>query len=207
MAYDSERPPGSFAKGREASYRRVAFVLLVLVLVTGLFSCALVLTGSLGFVPAVAVVAGTFAASRLFGLRLDQALRWGKGGNAEIAVGAELELLRHEGYAVMHDLDRVVAGNVDHFVSGASGAFMIETKFRTYAPRDIPKAKRVAKLLAHDIGVSWIQPVICCAKRNYGPRVVKGVAVVGRAQLLPYLRSQRNPVVPFDRLAAFADRQ
>jgi Nuclease-related domain len=207
LAYDLARSPGGFAKAREASHRRVALLLLVLALVAGLLSFALVINGNFGVVPAVALLGAAFAASQLFDVRLDQGLRWGKGGNAEIVVGTELELLREEGYTVMHDLDRIVAGNVDHFVSGSTGAFLIETKFRSYANRDIPKVKRVAKSLAHDIGVSWIQPVICCAKRDYGPRTVKGVAVVGRAQLLPYLRSQRNPVVSFDRLAAFADRQ
>ena len=49
--------------------------------------------------------------------------------------------------------------------------------------------------------------MICFATRRYGPKTIKGVAVLGVDELVPYIRSQRNPVVPFDALANFADKQ
>ena len=207
MAYDVDRKPGIFAKRRESESLRVAFFFTALVL-AGLVVCAaLLLTRTLGALSALALIFVAFAAKHLFDTRMDLAVRWGKGGNAEEAVGAELESLRAEGYIVMHDLENVVRGNVDHLISGPTGVFMVETKFRRYNDPDIPKAKRVAVEIARQLETSWVQPVICVATRNYGPRMVKGVAVVGRRQLLPYVRAQKNRPAPFDQLAAFADRQ
>ena len=207
MAYDPDRKPGVFAKGRESSDFRVAFVFLTLV-VAGLMVCAgLLLTGTSGVVAALALIFVAFAGKHFFEARLDSGVRWGKGGNGEVAVGVDLEFLRAEGFIVMHDLEHVVPGNVDHLISGPTGAFMIETKFKSYRDSDIPKAKRDAQAIAHQLGASWVQPVICFATRNYGPRMVKGVAIVGRQQLLPYVRAQKNRQVPFEQLAAFADRQ
>lgn len=207
MAYDVDRKPGVFAKGRESSDFRVAFVFLVLVVAGGLVSAALLLTGRFGVAAGVVLVIVALAAKHSFDIRLDSGVRWGKGGNAEAAVGTDLESLRADGYVVMHDLEHVVPGNVDHLISGPTGAFMIETKFRSYRDSDIPKAKRVAHAIAQQLEAPWVQPVICVATRSYGPRMVKGVAVVGRQQLLPYVRAQKNRQVPFERLAAFADRQ
>ena len=97
----------------------------------------------------------------------------------------------------MHDLENVVPGNVDHLINGPTGAFMIETKFKSYRNLDIPKAKHVALVIAQQCQASSVQPVICVATRSYGPRMVKGVAVVGRQQLLPYVRAQTNRPIPF----------
>jgi hypothetical protein len=207
VAYDAERRPGAFAKARESSHRRVALIFISLLCVATVLLFALLLAGLAGLVPALALLAVGYAAREFADPRLESGVRWGKGGNAEVAVGTALDSLRQEGYVVMHDLDRVVPGNVDHLVSGPSGVFMIETKFRRYENSDLPKARRVAKTVADDLGIRWVQPVICCAKRSYGPIADKGVAVVGLQQLLPYVRSQANPTAPFERLAAFADRQ
>ena len=207
VAYDVDRKPGDFVRGRASDDFRVALVFLVLVVSVCFVSAALLLTGAAGAAAAVGLLFVTFAAKRFFENRLDSGINWGKGGNAEAAVGTDLESLRVDGYIVMHDLEHVVPGNVDHLISGPTGAFMIETKFKSYKDSDIPKAKRVAQTIAHQLEASWVQPVICVATRSYGPRMVNGVAVVGRQQLLPYVRAQTNRPVPFERLAAFADRQ
>jgi hypothetical protein len=186
---------------------RVAFVFLALGLAATITAFALLLLGAAGVVTSIALFAIAFAVKEFFDPRFDASVSWSKGANAEQAVGDALTTLRREGYVVMHDLDKVVAGNIDHLVSGPTGVFMIETKFKRYLDPDIPKAKRVAKQVAHELGIAWVQPVICCATRSYGPRMVNGVAVLGRDQLLSYVRAQKKPVVDFDRLAAFADRQ
>lgn len=207
MAYDIDRAPGAFAKAAEKSHSRVAFAFLVLgVLPLGLAG-GLLMSGSLGVVQIVGLVGAQYMASRFFDLRLHHAVNWGKGGNAEAAVGDELSALYEEGFVVLHDLEGVVGGNIDHLVSGPTGVFMVETKFRRYQNRDLGKAKSVAHKLSRDLDVAWVQPVICFGSRSYGPVRVKGVAVVGREQLNSYLRAQKNPTVSFDRLARFADGQ
>lgn len=172
-----------------------------------LVSLALLLAGSAGVISSLALLAAAYVANLFAGERLESAIRWRKGGNGEAKVGALLDTLRHEEFVVMHDLDKVVAGNIDHLVVGPTGAFMVETKFRRYDDRDLPKAKRTAAMLANELGSAWVQPVICFATRSYGPRNVRGVTVVGVDGLLSYIRSQNSPVVPCDRLARFADSQ
>lgn len=207
MAYDLDREPGRFAKARERSDLGVAAVFLALVVVALGLAVGLLATGTAGLLSSAALLFVGLAARQLHDTRFESGERWGKGGNAERTVGRRLDALRAEGFVVMHDLERVVTGNVDHFVSGPTGAFMIETKFRRYEDPDIPKAKRVARTMASEIGARWIQPVICVASRSYGPRMVKNVMVVGQEQLVPYLLSQSNPTIPFERVATFADRQ
>ena len=151
----------------------------------------MLLSGTSTALAAAALVFVGFAARHFFDERLTAGTRWGKGGNAERAVGNLLEELRQEGFCVEHDLDNLVAGNVDHLLWKGDCFFLIETKFRSYRDRDVPKAKRDAAAVARRVRVRWVQPVICLATRSYGPRDVRGVAVVGLEQLLPYLRSQR----------------
>jgi hypothetical protein len=207
VAYEVERKPGRFAKSRESSDRRIALVFGVCLITATVLCVALAVWGLSGVIPAVALLAVAYAARQFADHRLDSRIRWGKGGNAEIKVGEALELLRADGYVVMHDLDKVVPGNVDHLVSGPNGVFMVETKFKSYRHTDLPKARYVAKTIAHELDMRWVQPVVCLATRTYGPKIVGKVAVVGFEQLIPYIQSQRNQSVSFERLAAFADRQ
>ncbi len=58
----------------------------------------------------------------------DRANDWWWGAEMEREVARRLEPLRDEGWMVAHDIPREGGGNVDHFVSGPSGAFAIETK-------------------------------------------------------------------------------
>lgn len=207
MPYDVDRRPGFFAKSREATHLRVAVVFVAVVLAAGVLALTLILTRTASIITSGGLIFIGLAAHHFFGARLDQGITWGKGGNAEAAVGAELELLRIERFTVMHDLENVVPGNVDHVVSGPTGVFMIETKFRRYEQSALRKARRDAFAVARELETRWVQPVICVATRSYGPRMVEGVAIVGRKQLLPYIRSQKHPRVSFEQLAKFADRQ
>ena len=186
---DQERLPGSFANRRAAAEFRVAFVFMVLALVGVVVCAAMVLSGTATIVGAGALVFVAVAAKHFFDDRLGIGIRWGKGGSGEAAVGELLEELRADGYRVEHDLDHIVPGNVDHLVRSPTRAFMVETKFRAYHDRDIPKARRDAATIARRLGISWVQPIICLATRSYGPLNVRGVIVVGLDQLLPFIRS------------------
>lgn len=206
MAYDLERRPGGFALTRGERTMRIAGVYLALVLASVALALVLLLTGALEPVASVALVGAVLIARPFFNGALDAATPWLKGGNAEAAVGEALDELRRERFVVMHDLENVVGGNVDHLVAGPSGVFMVETKFRRYQDHELGKAKHVAAKIGGELGV-WVQPVICVAKRDYGPKPTHGVVVVGKRQLVPYIRSQHKPPVDFERLARFADRQ
>ena len=136
---------------------------------------------------------------------MDVALRWRKGKVAEQEIGDELDLLRRERYYVLHDVEQDGEGNVDHLVSGPSGVFLVETKYRGYEFSALLKARRQAAKL-HDVLGVWVTPVICVAKRSYGPRKHRGVWVMGKNELLDWIRAQHNATLPFERLARFADR-
>jgi hypothetical protein len=108
---------------------------------------------------------------------------------------------------VMHDIEQAGEGNIDHLVSGPSGVFMIETKLRSYNERQLSKAKRQAAKLHDELDV-WVTPVICLAERTgeRPPYKHAGVWIVRRDQLVGWLGEQRNQVLPFERLARYADR-
>ena len=165
---------------------------LVLVLAGVVVCAAMLISGTSTVVGAVSLIFVAVAAKHFFDDRLGIGIRWGKGGNAEAAVGELLETLRADGYTVEHDLEHLVPGNVDHLLRSPTRAFMVETKFRAYADRDIPKAKRVAAAIARRRSIPWVQPIICLATRSYGPLHVRGVIVVGLDQLLPYIRSTQR---------------
>jgi hypothetical protein len=106
----------------------------------------------------------------------------------------------------MHDIEQEHEGNIDHLVSGPSGVFMIETKWRRYQESHLVKAKRQARKLHDELGV-WVTPVIAIGERaNSKPFKTKGVWVVPRQSLLAWLHDQKNATLEFERLARFADR-
>jgi hypothetical protein len=107
----NENRPGSFAKRRALSQFRVALVFLVLGLAAAAASAAMLLSGTSTAIGAAALVFVGVAAKHFFDERLALGVRWGKGGNAEQAVGSLLDELRQDGFIVEHDLDDVVAGN------------------------------------------------------------------------------------------------
>jgi hypothetical protein len=116
----------------------------------------------------------------------------------------DLQELRHERFVVMHDIQRPGRANVDHLVSGPTGVFLIETKHRRYLDAHLGRVMRQALELHGELDV-FVTPVICLEQRSYGPRRLRNVWVMGRPELLPFLRAQRKPRLPFERLAAWAD--
>lgn len=137
--------------------------------------------------------------------RLDEAIRRLRGARAEQAVGETLNELRREGWTVLHDIEQRGEGNIDHIASGPGGIYLVETKARAYQDARLTKAKRQAAKLHADVGV-WVTPVVCLHERRGKPFKTRGVWVVPRGELLEWLRVQRNPPVPFEQLAQFADR-
>ena len=123
---------------------------------------------------------------------------------AEQSVGTALNSLRAEGYDVMHDVEQRGEGNIDHIVTGPTGAYMIETKARTYQDDALRKAKRQAAKLHKELGV-WVTPVICISDREVTLRRRDGVWIVPREHLVDWIRRQRNPRPSYERLALYAD--
>jgi hypothetical protein len=83
---------------------------------------------------------------------------------------------------------------------------MVETKHRGYEIAHLKKAKRQAAKLHDELGVC-VTPVICLdQRRDRDPYRREGVWIVCRTRLLEWVPAQRNQVLAFDRLAAFADR-
>jgi hypothetical protein len=126
------------------------------------------------------------------------------GAVAEQRVGETLEELRNEGWIVMHDIEQAHEGNIDHLVSGPNGIYLVETKARGYQDDALRKARRQAAKLHDELG-AWVTPVICIDKRNGRAFKHDRVWIVPRQHLLPWLRSQRNEPVQFERLARYAD--
>ena len=122
------------------------------------------------------------------------------GAHAESIVGYLLEKLRAIGFEVVH------AKGSDHFVSGPSGVFMVETKRWEYEPWHLQKAKRHATKLARELGI-FVTPVICLARRRPAdPYRDHGVWILGRDRLVNWLTAQRNETVEPGRLARLAER-
>ena len=144
--------------------------------------------------------------SRVVDRRARTAVNWLRGARSEVAVGNALADLTRDGYTVMHDIEQDGEGNVDHLVSGPTGVYMIETKYRRYDEQaHLRKAKRQAAKLHDELGV-WVTPVVCLdQRRGQNPYRHHGVWIVCRENLAEWVASQRNPVLEFERLAAFAN--
>lgn len=161
----------------------------------------------------VAGAVGLGGLERTCGERVEAAERtWGKGGKAEVAVGAELDRLKGKGFAVAHDIAHPRVGNIDHAAVGPSGIFVVETKSQEkkvsvaepggrllldgHAPQKdfVAQAAREGALLAELLGVhpGLVRPIICFpngwvkkgteARREGSP----GVRVIG----LPWLAEE-----------------
>lgn len=130
--------------------------------------------------------------------------RWGEGARGEFRVGEELEKLHKEGYYIFHDWQSGY-GNVDHFIVGPQGIFVVETKADTgeitsdlgrlfrngkFLPKDPisqvrGNAAKVSKLIS-DSGSRkpWVNPILCFSRaelRCYG--AVNGVEIANIGSL------------------------
>jgi hypothetical protein len=177
-------------------------------LVAGLCAIALFAVGLLASNRATVATSVIVIAAAL-GLRwhanreVDVAVRWLGGARAEEAVGEVLDKLRPE-FVVMHDLDQVGPGNVDHVVSGPTGVYMVETKRHGYKDDDLRKARGRAAAIGNQLGV-WVTPVICLATRECDPFKHDRVWVVPPTRINDWMKAQRNKPVEFERLARWAD--
>jgi len=123
---------------------------------------------------------------------------------AQPSGGALLEELRREGFVVMHDIEQLGEGSVDHLVGGPSGVFLVETKLRGDEHEQLRKAKQQAAKLASALGVSVTPVVALTEQRERVPYCRHGVWIISSGQLLSWIRAQREPVVGVERLARFA---
>jgi hypothetical protein len=119
----------------------------------------------------------------------DDAINWLLGGDMEVAVARKLDVLRDEGWLITHDVKKDFAGNVDHFVSGPTGAFAIETKRGQGRASDRNQAVANAVWAKEKFGQRWVTAVLCVGT-DPPPRPEKRghVWIVGLPDLVPFLR-------------------
>ena len=178
-------------------------------LMVGLLALVSVISLLLALSPARTLVAGV-AVLLAVGLlkvigerKLDLAVRWRRGWVAERSVGEELNRLRWDGFIVMHDVPQRGEGNIDHIVSGPTGAYLIETKARGYQADHLVRARRQAAKLQAELG-TWVTPVMCLNERESKAFHHERVWIVPR-QHIDWIRNQTNRPVLFERLARYAD--
>jgi hypothetical protein len=204
VAYNVDRAPGEWI-GREAN-RRARAVWLVVMLVEAVAAIAALyaLSPHRTIVGGLAIIAAALMLKLIGDPLIVRAVHAKVGFAAEQSVGTALNSLRAEGYDVMHDVEQRGEGNIDHIVTGPTGAYMIETKARTYQDDALRKAKRQAAKLHKELGV-WVTPVICISDREVTLRRRDGVWIVPREHLVDWIRRQRNPRPSYERLALYTD--
>jgi hypothetical protein len=204
MAYDVDRRPGTWVSGQAARRSVRVWLLAAGLFAIAAFAIGLVVSNRATVVTSLLVIAAAIGLRRYANREADLAVRWLSGARAEEAVGQELNKLRPD-FVVMHDLDHVGPGNVDHVVSGPTGVYMVETKRYRYEVDDLRKARARAAAIGDLLGV-WVTPVICLATREREPFNHDRVWIVSRIGINNWIKSQRNKPVEFERLARWADR-
>jgi hypothetical protein len=113
-----------------------------------------------------------------------------RGAEGEEVVRDELDVLRDEGWLVLHNYEKPYGGNVDHIVVGPHGAFAIETKAGRYRAGNVGQAIGSAMAVRERAGLGWVTAVVCVP--NHGTPTQKGAAwLVGRDNLAEWLRGAR----------------
>lgn len=204
VAYDSDRRPGEWVARQATRHGRAVWLVIALLGLAAMVSFALALSSQKTLLAGLAVLAAVLLLGLVGERQLDFALRFRRGAAAELSVGETLNVLRGEGFVVMHDVEQTGEGNIDHIVSGCTGVYLIETKARGYLGEQLAKARRQAAKLHDELGV-WVTPVICIEERKGKPFRHDRVWIVPRSAVLDWVRGQRNPEVPFERLARWAD--
>lgn len=146
------------------------------------------------------------------------AQRWGAGAVGETRVGRELERLHKEGFYVFHDWDSG-KGNVDHFVIGPQGVFVVETKVftgeisgengkllrngRPIPGKDVTRqamaeAMAVRDLLRSSSGIeAFVHPVLCFSSATLSwYRPINNVEITNLGSLNRYIMTQRKRYSP-----------
>lgn len=203
MSYHVDSTPGTYAAPRESTVSVRSLLLVVAFAGVGALPLVLARAFDVSFAvsaPIVVLLAVIYWAAESDSVLMERGL---KGRNGEAVVGEALEGLRWERYIVLHDVPFEGEGNIDHLVSGPSGVFLVETKFGSYLPVHLKKARRQAAKLSGDLGVP-VTPVLCVGASEGDPYRHGGVQVVGFDGLLAWIREQSNPPVEFERLAHFS---
>jgi hypothetical protein len=203
VSYHVDSTPGAYSTpaGRSVSAR--SLLLVAVFAGIGLLPLVLARAFDVSFAvsaPIVVLLAVIYWAAESDSVLMERGL---KGRNGEAVVGEALEGLRWERYIVLHDVPFAGEGNIDHLVSGPNGVYLVETKFGSYLPVHLKKAKRQAAKLGEELGV-LVTPVLCVASSEDGPYRHFGVQVVGFEALLAWIREQSNSPVEFERLARFS---
>ncbi len=207
LAYDLDTQPGEWVTEQACGRERVVWLALGTLVLLMLSAIGVYVGfGLVGTPLSIVVLALMIIVKRFVEPRVTLAVRWTRGARTERTVGANLDELRREGYVVMHDLEQNGEGNIDHLVSGRSGVYLVETKYRSYREDQLRKAKRQAAKVASSLGV-WVTPLICIGEREArAPYRHDGVWILSLPQLTEWIKSQRNRTVEFERLARFADQ-
>jgi hypothetical protein len=204
MAYDVDQEPGGWVSEQAASRSARVWMLAAGLLAIAMLAVGLLVSSRATAATSLILIGAAFALRWYANREMDVAARWLGGARAERAVGEELNKLRPK-YVVLHDLDRVGPGNVDHVVSGPTGVYMVETKLHRYEENDLRKARGRAAAIGGQLGV-WVTPVICLATRDRDPFKHDRVWIVPRTRFNDWIKGQRNQAVDFERLARWADR-
>jgi hypothetical protein len=205
MGYEVGKPAGEWVRKQSTRRERQIWLMAGFCIVAAALIFVLAIGHALTVFGSVVLLATAVLVRPLLNSAIDNHFRLLGGTHAEEAVGETLNQLVREGWTVMHDIERGPGGNIDHLASGPGGVFMIETKARRYADGHLGKAKWQAKRLHDDEFGVWVVPVICLHRRSRAPFKHKGVWIVPHEHLLDWLRSQHNAILPFERLARFAD--
>jgi hypothetical protein len=133
----------------------------------------------------------------------DEAINNLLGGRAERLVAHQVEPLRELGWTIAHNVPREGGGNLDHFLSGPTGAYAIETKSGKYRAADRGQTISNAVWAKEKFGVRFVTAVLCVETNppEEPRRELHGQSecwVLGPAQLhdwlLAYRWTPRRPV-------------
>jgi hypothetical protein len=186
-----DRAPGTWVSQQAA--RKSAFVWLIgaVLVATALLSIGLIVASKATVASSAFVIALAVFLKWRADRAVDAAMPWRWGAKAEVEVGRALDVLAHEGYDVLHDVQLSGQANLDHVVSGPNGVYLIETKSHRFKPGAPKRAKGQAKWLRHEVGV-WVTPVICIHQRRKPAFESDGVSIVPAHGILDWIRAQSN---------------
>ena len=205
VSLERDRPPGAWVTEQATRRSRLVWLLVLALVIVAATSFALALSPHKTISGGAGLLALVLVLRVLAERKTETALRWRRGATAERSVGETLNLLRDEGYTVLHDVEQAGEGNIDHIVSGPNGVYLIETKARSYRNEHLVKAKRQAAKLHDKLGV-WVTPVICLHQRTGEAWRHDRVWIVPQPSLLDWIRAQRDTPAPREQLDHFAAR-
>jgi hypothetical protein len=205
MEFEAYDKPGGWVLDRARHHERRVLALLALAVAVVFTTLILAFGRVLSFVSTAILLGVLMLLRSLAHDRVDELVRWRRGGLAEESVGRTLDELRDDGWTVLHDVPDPRGGNIDHIVSGPNGVYLVETKAGGWATDDqLRKVKRQAARLKKDVGV-WVSPVLCLHGRRGGTARQGVVTILPTSQLRDWIGAQKNPPADPDRFGRFVD--